>query len=207
MKIFVTGISTDVGKTIVSAILTEALNADYWKPIQAGGLEHTDSHTVRDLITNKITDIHPERYLLKTPASPHLAAEIDGIEIEKNNIIEPQTHNHLIIEGAGGLFVPINSLENVIDLIKPEYEVVIVSRHYLGSINHTLMTIESLWSRNITILGIVFSGDENVATEKLILNRTGLKMIGRVEEEPYFDKSVIKEYADQFREQLHSQKK
>ncbi len=206
MKIFVTGISTDVGKTIVSAIITEALEADYWKPIQAGGLDHTDSDTIRDLISNTKSVIHSERYKLNTPASPHLAAELDGIEIEKNNIIEPHTQNHLVIEGAGGLFVPINSSENVIDLILPEYEVVIVSRHYLGSINHTLMTIESLWNRNASILGIVFSGNENKPTEKLILDRTGLKMIGRVEEEPYFDKSVIKEYADQFRDNLNSQK-
>ena len=206
MKIFVTGISTDVGKTIVSAIITEALEADYWKPIQAGGLNHTDSDTIRDLISNTKSVIHPERYKLNTPASPHLAAKLDGIEIEKNNIIEPHTQNHLVIEGAGGLFVPINSSENVIDLILPEYEVVIVSRHYLGSINHTLMTIESLWNRNASILGIVFSGNENKPTEKLILDRTGLKMIGRVEEEPYFDKSVIKEYADQFRDNLNSQK-
>lgn len=206
MKIFVTGISTDVGKTVVSAIITEALEADYWKPIQAGGLDHTDSDTIRDLISNSKTRIHPERYRLNTPASPHLAAEIDGIEIVKNNIIEPHTQNHLVIEGAGGLYVPINNLENVFDLILPEYEVVIVSRHYLGSINHTLMTIEALWNRNANILGIVFSGDENKATEKLILDRTGLNMIGRVDEEPYFDKSVTKEYADQFRDNLNSQK-
>lgn len=206
MKIFVTGISTDVGKTIVSAIITEALEADYWKPIQAGGLEHTDSDTICALISNTKTVIHPERYRLNTPSSPHLAAEIDGIEIVKNNIIEPHTENHLVIEGAGGLFVPINNSENVVDLIQSEYEVVIVSRHYLGSINHTLMTIEALWNRNTNILGIVFSGDENKSTEKLILDRTGLKMIGRVDEEPYFDKSVINEYADQFRENLISQK-
>src|SRR5690606_28573836 len=165
MKIFVTGISTNVVKTIVSAMLAESLQADYWKPIQAGDLANSDSQTVRNLLSNTKTVIHPERYRLSTPASPHLAAEIDGVTIEKDNIIEPHTHNHLIIEGAGGLFVPINDLENVIDLIKPDYKVVIVSRHYLGSINHTLMTIETLWSRNINILGIVFSGDENVATE------------------------------------------
>ncbi len=198
MKIFVTGISTDVGKTIVSAILTEALHADYWKPVQAGGLDHTDSDTVRELISNNKSVVHPERYRLVTPASPHLAASIDGIVIEKDKIIEPHTDNHLIVEGAGGLFVPINDLENVIDLIKPEYKVVIVSRHYLGSINHTLMTIETLWSRGIDILGIVFSGNQNLPTEKLILDRTGLKMIGRIDEEPYFDKNVVREYAEIF---------
>lgn len=200
MKIFVTGISTDVGKTIVSAILTEALQADYWKPIQAGNLECTDSDTIRSLISNAKTTIHKERYALKTAASPHLAAEIEGIRISKDHIIEPRTNNHLIIEGAGGIFVPLNEHENVLDLIQPDYKVVIVSRHYLGSINHTLMTIEALWNRNIEILGIVFSGDENKSTEKLILDRSGLQMIGRIDEEPFFDKRVISDYADSFAE-------
>lgn len=202
MKIFVTGISTDVGKTVVSAILTESLQADYWKPIQAGDLQNSDSSKVGDLISNSRTVIHPERYQLNTPASPHLAAEIDNIIIDRTEINEPKTENHLIIEGAGGLFVPINDNDNIIDLIKTEYQVVVVSRHYLGSINHTLLSIEALQNRNISILGIVFSGDENPATEKLILHRTGLKMLGRVAQEPYIDKSVILEYAELFREKL-----
>lgn len=202
MKIFVTGISTDVGKTIVSAILTEALQADYWKPIQAGNLEFTDSDTVRSLISNDKTTIHKERYALVTAASPHLAAEIEGVRISKDHVIEPHTSNHLIIEGAGGLFVPLNEHENVLDLIRPDYKVVIVSRHYLGSINHTLMTIEALWNRNIEILGIVFSGDENKSTEKLILDRSGLQMIGRIDEEPFFDTRVISDYAYSFAEFL-----
>ena len=204
MKLFITGIGTDVGKTIASSIITEALEADYWKPIQAGDLENSDSHKVKSFLSNKKTVIHPNSYALNTPASPHLAAELDGISIDLKKIIEPRTDNHLVVEGAGGVFVPLNSQDCVIDLIQSDYKVMVVSRHYLGSINHTLMTIEALQNRKIAIAGIVFSGDENKSTEEIILSKTGLKYIGRIEQEPYFDKNVIKEYADLFREQLLS---
>ena len=202
MKLFITGISTDVGKTIASAIIVHALEADYWKPIQAGDLDNSDSHKIRSLISNTKTVIHPNSYKLNTSASPHYAAALDGITIEIENIKEPQTKNHLVIEGAGGVFVPLNDSDCVVDLIKPEYKVIVVSRHYLGSINHTLLTIEALKSRKIDIAGIIFSGYENKATESIILNKTGVKHIGRIEEEPYFDQNVIKEYADLFRENL-----
>ena len=204
MKLFITGIGTDVGKTIVSAIVTEALEADYWKPIQAGDLENSDSHKIKSFLSNKKTVIHPNSYALNTPASPHLAAEIDGITIDLNQITEPETANHLVVEGAGGVFVPLNSKDCVIDLVQPEYKVIVVSRHYLGSINHTLLTIEALQNRKITIAGIIFSGDENKATEQIIQTKSGLKCIGRIEQEPYFDQNVIKEYADRFRENLLS---
>lgn len=202
MKIFITGISTDVGKTITSAIVTEALEADYWKPIQAGDLGQSDSHKIKSYLSNSKTKIHPNSYALNTPASPHLAAEIDGIVIDIKKITEPETQNHLVIEGAGGLFVPLNQTETIADLIKPDYKVIVVSRHYLGSINHTLLTIEALQHRNIKTDGIIFSGDENPATESLILNKTGVPFIGRIEQEPYFDKNVIAEYAGLFREKL-----
>ena len=204
MKLFITGIGTDVGKTIASSIITEALEADYWKPIQAGDLDNSDSHKVKSFLSNTKTVIHPNSYALNTPASPHFAAEIDKITIDLKKIIEPETANHLVIEGAGGVFVPLNSSDCVIDLIQPDYKVVVVSRHYLGSINHTLLTIEALQNRKIAVAGIVFSGAENKATESIILSKTGLKCIGRIEQEPYFDQNVIKEYADLFREQLLS---
>lgn len=204
MKIFVTGIGTDVGKTIASAIITEALEADYWKPIQAGDLDNSDSHKIKCFLSNEKTVIHPNSYALNTPASPHLAAELDRTTIDVKKIIEPKTENHLVVEGAGGVFVPLNSKDCVIDLIHPDYKVIVVSRHYLGSINHTLLTIEALQNRKIAVAGIVFSGDENKATEEIILSKTGVKCIGRIEQEPYFDQNVIKEYADVFREQLLS---
>lgn len=202
MKLFITGISTDVGKTIASAVIVEALNSDYWKPIQAGDLENSDSMKLKSLISNNVSKIFDNSYKLNTPASPHYAAEIDNITIDLKKIIEPKTHNHLVIEGAGGLFVPLNNDNCIIDLIQPDYKVVIVSRHYLGSINHTLLTIEALKSRNINIAGIIFSGDENQATESIILSKTNINFIGRINQEPYFDKNVIVEYADLFRENL-----
>lgn len=202
MKLFITGIGTDVGKTIASAIVTEALEADYWKPIQAGDLHHSDSHKIRSYLSNDKTKIHDNAYALNTPASPHLAAEIDGVVIDLKKIIAPKTKNHLVIEGAGGVLVPLNTTDCVIDLIQKDYKVIVVSRHYLGSINHTLLTVEALKSRNISIAGIIFSGDENIATEQIILNKTQLKGIGRIEQEPYFDANVIRYYADKFRENL-----
>ena len=202
MKLFITGISTDVGKTISSAIVVEALQADYWKPIQAGDVENSDSNKVKSLISNSKTKIFDNSYQLKTPASPHYAATIDNITIDLKKIIEPKTSNHLVIEGAGGLFVPLNTIDCVIDLIQPDYQVVIVSRHYLGSINHTLLTIEALKSRKINIAGIIFSGDENKATESIILSKTNINFIGRINHEPYFDKNVVAEYADLFQENL-----
>lgn len=202
MKIFVTGIGTDVGKTIASSIITESLQADYWKPIQAGDLDNSDSHKIERYISNDKTVIHSNSYKLNTPASPHLAAEIDGITIDLAKIVAPETENHLVIEGAGGLFVPLNNQDTIVELIAPDYKVVVVSRHYLGSINHTLLTIEALQNRKIKIAGIIFSGEQNQATEFIILSKTGINCIGRIEQEPYFDQNVIKDYADQFRENL-----
>lgn len=202
MKIFITGISTDVGKTISAAIVVEALEADYWKPVQAGDLDHSDSHKIKAKISNRKTRIFENSYKLNTPASPHLAAEIDGIKIDLKQIKEPETKNHLVIEGAGGIFVPLNANDLIIDLIQPDYKVIVVSRHYLGSINHTLLTLEAIRNRGFEVAGIIFSGSENKATESLILNKTGVKCIGRIDEEPYFDQNVILEYADLLRDNL-----
>ena len=203
MKLFITGISTDVGKTITSAIIVEALNADYWKPIQAGDLENSDTSKVKKLVQNSISHYHESAYLLKTPASPHYAAFIDNTKIELKQIVVPETANqHLVIEGAGGIYVPLNDSDCVIDLIQNDYKVIIVSRHYLGSINHTLLTIEALKNRKIHIAGIVFSGDHNKATEEIILSKTKINMIGRIENEPYFDQNVISYYAALFQEKL-----
>lgn len=204
MKLFITGIGTDVGKTITSAIITEALEADYWKPIQAGDTANSDTHKIKRYISNSKTQLFPNSYLLNTPASPHLAAAIDGVTIDLKSIKEPKTDNHLVIEGAGGMLVPLNDTDTIADLIQPDYKVIIVSRHYLGSINHTLLTYESLKLRGITSAGIVFSGDSIPSTEDIILKKTGMKMIGRIENEPYFDKNVIADYADAFRENLLS---
>lgn len=201
-RIFVTGISTAVGKTIAAAILTEALEADYWKPIQAGDLENSDSHTVKNLISNSRSRIHENSYALKTPMSPHAAADIDGLEIQLSKIVEPETRNHLVIEGAGGLLVPLNKSDTILDLIKPHYTVVVVSRHYLGSINHTLLTVEQLKHRGHTPF-LLFSGDKHSSTEDIIVAKTGLQVIGRISEEPKFNKEVVRSYARQLRPALN----
>ncbi len=202
MKIFITGIGTDVGKTIASAIVVEALEADYWKPIQAGDIDNSDSHKIQRYISNDKTVIHNNSYKLNTPASPHYAAEVDGTKIELAKIIEPKTSNNLVIEGAGGVLVPLNDTDSIIDLIQKDYKVILVSRHYLGSINHTLLTIEALKSRKISVAGIIFSGDENKATEEIIIKKINCNYIGRIDNEPYFDANVISYYADKFRENL-----
>lgn len=204
MKLFITGIGTDVGKTIASSIVVEALDADYWKPIQAGDLDHSDSHKVKDLGKKEKGKVFPNAYALNTPASPHWAAEIDGITIDLKQIKEPKTDNHLVIEGAGGVLVPLNDKDCVVDLIQKDYKVIVVSRHYLGSINHTLLTIEALQNRKIDVAGIIFSGDENKSTEDIILKKTKAKFIGRIENEPYFDSNVVGYYADKFRDNLLS---
>ncbi|WP_435623746.1 dethiobiotin synthase [Flagellimonas sp.] len=203
MTIFVTGISTEVGKTIASAIVVEALEADYWKPIQSGDLDHSDSHKIEKLVSNAKTKIHPNAYALQTPMSPHAAAEIDGVEVELEKIIPPITENHLVIEGAGGLLVPLNEKDTINDLIEADYKVIVVSRHYLGSINHTLLTIEKLQERNLDI-GIIFSGNEHPTTEGIILNKTKVPFLGRINEESTFDKEVVKKYAEEFRAALLS---
>ena len=202
MKLFITGIGTNVGKTIASAIITQALEADYWKPIQAGEVDFGDKHKVQSLVENKKSKIWDNSYILQTPASPHYAAEVDGISIDLAQIKEPKTKNHLVIEGAGGILVPINETQTVLDLVQPDYQVVVVSRHYLGSINHTLLTVEALRNRKLKIAGIIFSGDENTATESIILKTTQLSMLGRIEEEPYFDANVIAYYAEKFKSKL-----
>lgn len=202
MKLFVTGIGTDVGKTVVSAIITQALEADYWKPIQAGDLDNSDTHKIKAYVCNTKTKFFDNSYALQTPASPHYSAELDGLTIDIQKIREPKTENHLVIEGAGGIFVPLNHQETIADLIQPDYKVIVVSRHYLGSINHTLLTIEALTSRNIDIAGIIFNGPENKPSESIILSKTGLNFLGRIDQEPYIDSNVVNEYANLWRENL-----
>ncbi len=198
---FITGISTEVGKTIASAIVVEALQADYWKPIQAGELDHCDTKKVQQLISNTKTVCHNNSYALQTPMSPHASAEIDGITIDTKQIKTPKTKNHLVIEGAGGLFVPLNDTETILDIIPKNVEIIVVSRHYLGSINHTLMTLKTLEDKGFKTK-IIFSGNEHKTTEAIILKMSNTTLIGRINEEPYFDKNVIKEYASLFKSEL-----
>jgi dethiobiotin synthetase len=203
-RIFITGIGTDVGKTLVSAIVVEALKADYWKPIQAGDLKNSDTDKVKRLISNTQSIFHISSYALSTAMSPHAAAEIDGLTIDINKIKVPETSNVLIIEGAGGLMVPLNDKDTILDIIEKEFKVILVSRHYLGSINHTLLTVEMLKQKGIEISGLIFSGDENFASENIIIKHTDIPVIGRIDEEKSIDKQVIKKYANLFRSKLEN---
>jgi dethiobiotin synthetase len=200
---FVTGIGTDVGKTVASAILCEAMLADYWKPVQAGDLKKSDRIKVNKLISNRNSKCWEEAYALPYAMSPHASAEKAGIEIDINLIQLPPTNNNLIIEGAGGLMVPINRNTLYIDLIKKfNSEVILISRNYLGSINHTLLSAEALMVRNIPVKGIIFNGNENEATESVILNMTGFKLLGRIDEGKIIDKFFVLEQAERFRHLL-----
>ncbi len=178
---FVSGISTEIGKTVVSAILVEAFQADYWKPVQSGDLHFSDTMKVEKWISNTKTVFHPEQFCLKTPMSPHASAEIDNITIQLSDFHLPKTSNTLIIEGAGGLLVPLNDKDCIIDLIQHlQVEVIVVSQHYLGSINHTLLSIEALKARNIPIKGIVFNGDEHPSTEAIIQKMADVPILFRL---------------------------
>jgi dethiobiotin synthetase len=200
-KIFVTGIGTDVGKTVVSGILTESLHADYWKPIQTGSYFSTDSEKLRKYISNTVSKIHPEAYVLRQYMSPHAAAELEHVHIDLNNINLPQTDNQImIIEGAGGIMVPLNSQHFIVDVIQRlEAETVLVIQNYMGSINHSLLSIDALKQRNLPVAGIVFNGPPHQLSEDIILSYSGLKCIGRVQKEPHIDAKVISRYAEAFK--------
>jgi dethiobiotin synthetase len=194
MDYFVTGIDTDSGKTLASAILCEALEADYWKPIQAG--LPMDSETVRDLISNSRTTIHKETYFLKTPASPHAAAKLDGVDIQLTSFIKPITTHDLIIEGAGGCLVPLNEDDFVIDFAaRFNAEIILVADLYLGSINHTLLTANELQHRSVGVKGIIFNGASNPESERIILKHTNFPCLLHIDRLETLNRSIIKKYA------------
>lgn len=189
---FITGIGTGIGKTIVSAVLTEKLKADYWKPVQSGDLDISDTLKVKSLVSNDLSLFHPETYRLTQPYSPHKSAAIDGIDIKKEKFIAPKTNNNLIIEGAGGVMVPLNDSFLMIDLIKQlKADVILVSQNYLGSINHTLLSVAILKQYGINIVGIIFNGKVDSDSESYILHYTGIKLIGNLPEFGEINKAAI----------------
>ena len=199
MKYIIAGIGTEIGKTFISSILTEALEADYWKPIQSGALDFTDTDTVRSLISTNKTVFHPEAYRLNEPLSPHAAATIDGVKIELSKFELPQTNNHLIVELAGGIMVPLNTHETNLDLIKKlNIPLILVSKNYLGSINHTLLSVEILKLNNINIKGLIFNGEQNKSSEDFILNYTKLDFLGRIDFEENINKEIVRKYSVNF---------
>jgi len=201
MNYFVAGIDTDSGKTLVSAIVCESLQADYWKPVQAG--YPRDSETVRKLVSSHIT-IHPEGYLLNTPASPHASAKLDGVHIVMEKLSIPKTTNNLVIEGAGGCLVPLNDEQFVIDLITHlKARVILVADLYLGSINHTLLTVEALRHRAVPVQGIIFNGESNPESERIILHHSKLPCLLRIKREPFINTEIVRTYAQQLNKNWH----
>ena len=174
--LFVTGIGTEVGKTVVSACLVRALAAHYWKPVQAGDLHLTDTDKVRHWAAISPERTFPERWALQLPASPHAAAAQERVRIELEDFTLPEGPGALIVEGAGGLFVPLNDTHTMLDLIvRLGLPVVLVSRHYLGSINHTLLSLAALRSRGITDIRLVFNGEEHPTTEQAIIRHGAIQ--------------------------------
>ena len=194
----VTGIGTDVGKTVVSAILAESLQANYWKPVQAGDLDNSDSIKVERYTSN--VNLLPEKFKLTEPMSPHAAARIDGVQIAKEDLNLPAVSGNLIVEGAGGLLVPFND-DGLLFADLLEYwglPTIVVSRHYLGSINHTLLTMETLKKRGVEVAGIIFVGNENNETEQVIKSVTRVKVLGRIPIAKELNDKFIQEQANQF---------
>lgn len=202
-NIFITGIGTGVGKTLTSAILCEALQADYWKPVQCGNLENSDSKFVRENISNSVSKIHDEAYRFTTAASPHFAAKQENVNFEIEKLQLPETANRLLVEGAGGILVPLS--DELVNFDLSDYfklPVIIVTRNYLGSINHTLLTVEFLDSRNAEILGIIFSGNNYNDNEEIVQHFTQLPILGRIDEAKTIDKKFISEKAQKMKTSL-----
>jgi len=197
--LFVTGIGTDVGKTVVSAILCEYFGFDYWKPIQTGKNLGTDNESLKSLVSTAGFTTYPESYLLEQPLSPHAAAKFENETIKLNQIQFPASSSKLIIEGAGGLLVPINyDNETICDLIiQLKCPVVLVVKEYLGNINHTLLSLEHLKQREIPVFGIVYVGDELPETSEIIEKMTGIKILFRVPLFSLLNKDTIRKFAQE----------
>ncbi len=184
-SIAILGIHTGIGKTIAAAVLAEAMGADYWKPVQAG-IAEKDSDTINQLITGGDTRVHEEAVILSQPMSPHAVAVIDGVDIDYTKFAWPKTNKILLVETAGGILSPMSSNSTMADFVAHyNMPAILVSQNYLGSINHTLLSIEVLKSRGIHLLGIVMNGEPNESSETFITQYTQVPIIARI---PHFDK-------------------
>jgi dethiobiotin synthetase len=181
VRIIVTGTDTGIGKTVFAAALAGSLGANYWKPIQSGLVEETDSETVLRLSGLSAAQILPEAYRLKTPVSPHLAAELDGVAVDPETLALPKTSGPLVVEGAGGLLVPLTREVTFIEVFKRwQAPVVLCARTTLGTINHTLLSIEAMRARCIPLLGVAFTGEENPDSERIIVEMGHVRRLGRL---------------------------
>ena len=197
-QFIIAGIGTEIGKTLISSIFRQGMQADYWKPVQSGNPEEADALFIGQMTRVPEGKIWDSSYMLSQPLSPHTAAEIDGIRISLDHIQLPLTERSLIVELAGGLMVPLNESETNLDLIAHvALPVILVSKNYLGSINHTLLSYEILKAKQIPIAGIVFNGPANASGERFILQHIGLKVLLRVPELAQINPEIIQEYAQQ----------
>jgi dethiobiotin synthetase len=194
--IVVAGIGTEVGKTVASAVIVESLQADYWKPIQAGELNNTDTNKVKALISNEETIFHPEGFQLSQPMSPHAAAKIDAVKIKADLLQLPDSSNTIIVELAGGIQVPLNEQETNFDLLKNwNLPVILVVNFYLGSINHTLLSIDALKNTGCEIMGLLFIGEENTSSKEVILGISNIKNLGHIPQTSALDKNFVSSIA------------
>ena len=196
--LFVTGLDTGIGKTVASAVLLRALNGEYWKPIQCGDLDNSDTDTVKRFVPR--VHVHRERFRLKEPQSPHRAAEAEQKNISLNDFEWPSPSGFLIVEGAGGVLVPLNDKDHIIDLaVKFQLPVVVVARHYLGGLNHALLTVEELKRRELEIMGFIFGGNRDDHAERFLKRRTGLPVLLHMDQAERLDRFVIEKYALEFK--------
>ncbi len=199
-NIFVTGIGTNVGKTVAATILCEALQADYWKPIQAGNLENTDTDFVRLHVANPVSKTHAEAYRLREAASPHFAAANEKVRIEIEKLKLPETRNKLVIEGAGGILVPLNDELVMFDVVEYlKLPVIVVMRNYLGSINHALLTCQFLEERGVELIGIMVSGNNYNDNEEIVQHFSQLPVIGHIDETKDLDKNFVVSQANKLK--------
>lgn len=202
-RIFVAGTGTGIGKTVTSAILTQALHADYWKPMQCGNLDETDTDFVRAMVSNNVTRCYNEVYRLHTASSPHYAAQVENVEIKPADFVIGEHEIRLVIEAAGGLMVPISKDYLIIDLIKHlQASVILVSQNYLGSINHTLLSIEALKHRGIDVLGIIFNGENYFDNQEIIQHFTQVNVLGQIDRAVIIDKEFVRQQAEKLKDTL-----
>ncbi|MEJ5977796.1 dethiobiotin synthase [Novosphingobium sp. PS1R-30] len=196
----VTGTDTGIGKTVFAAALAGALGAHYWKPVQAGDDDGTDSELVARLSGLPASHILPEVYCLATPCSPHRAAEIDGVTIEPARLALPEVDGPLVVEGAGGVMVPLTRNILYADVFRAwNCPVVLVARTALGTINHSLLSLEALHTRGVPVLGVAFVGDSNPDSEEIIVGLGGMRRLGRLPVlDPLDHMSLTQAFRDNF---------
>jgi dethiobiotin synthetase len=203
-SIAILGIHTGIGKTVASAVIAEATGADYWKPVQAG-IEERDTTLVKSLLTNGVNRVHDEAIVLSQPMSPHAAAAIDGVEIDFTKFTWPATDKLLLVETAGGILSPMSSTTTMADFVQHyELPAILVVQNYLGSINHTLLSIEVLKGRGINLLGIIINGAANESSETFIEAYGGIPIIARIHQFDIIDKASVAEYSFEISAKLKS---